>query len=184
MAGHRLNLRLPEPTIERLGVRAQRVQLSPRTLAQRYVEEGLRADEYPLVRFVDGPAGRRARLVGTGCDVWEVIAALRENDGDIAETAEVLELRLEVVQAAVAYYGAYPDEIDGWTSRNERETTEAHAAWLAGQAALGLGAAGSRDARGVQRASSDGRAVVERMRGRAATRMSTDEIMKLTRGED
>lgn len=179
-----LSLRLPESTIERLGVRAQRMQLEPRTLAQRYVEEGLRADEHPLVRFVDGPAGRRARLIGTGCDVWEVVAAVRDNDGDVAETAEFLALPLGVVQAAVAYYGDYPEEIDGWISRNEKETAEAHVAWLAGQAALGPRAAGSRDARGVRRASSDGRAVVERMRGRAETRMSTDEIMKLTRGED
>ncbi len=179
MAGRPLHLRLPESTVERLGVRAQRMQLSPRGLAQRYVEEGLRADEHPLVRFVDGPAGRRARLVGTGCDVWEVVAAVRDNDGDVAGTAIFLELPLGVVQAAVAYCDAYPDEIDGWISRNEQEATEAHAAWLAGQAA-----AGSRDARGVRRARGDGRAVVERMRGRAATRMSTDEIMRLTRGED
>lgn len=112
------------------------MQLPPRTLAQRYVEEGLRADEHPLVRFVDGPAGRRARLVGTGSDVWEVIAAVRDNDGDVAETAELLEVPLGVVQAAVGYYGAYSAEIDGWIARNEQETAEAHAAWQAGQAAL------------------------------------------------
>jgi hypothetical protein len=40
-----------------------------------------------LIRFADGPAGRRARLVGTGKDVWEIIAAVRDNDGDAAETA-------------------------------------------------------------------------------------------------
>lgn len=135
MSGHPLSLRLQESMIERLGVRAQRVQLPPRTLAQRYVEEGLRAEEHPLVRFVDGPAGRRARLVGTGSDVWEMIAAVRDNDGDVAETAELLEVPLGVVQAAVGYYGAYPDEIDGWISRNEQEAAEAHAAWQAGQAA-------------------------------------------------
>lgn len=39
-------------------------------------------------------------------------------------------------------------------------------------------------ARLVRRASSDGRTLVERMRGRASTRMSTEEIMALTRGED
>ena len=40
------------------------------------------------------------------------------------------------MQAAVTYYGTYRDEIDGWIERNEREAAEAHAAWLAGQAAL------------------------------------------------
>jgi uncharacterized protein (DUF433 family) len=131
-----VSIRLSESTVKRLEVRAERVQMPPRTLAQRYVEEGLRTDEHPLVRFVDGPAGRRARLAGTGSDVWEVVAAVRDNDGDIAKTADYLELPLGLVQAAVTYYGAHRDEIDGWIERNEREAAEAHAAWLAGQAAL------------------------------------------------
>jgi uncharacterized protein (DUF433 family) len=93
-------------------------------------------DEHPMVRFAEGPGGRRARVVGTGADVWEVIAAIRDNDGDIAATAAFLEIALGLVQAAVTYYGAYRDEIDEWIERNEREADEAHAAWLAGQAAL------------------------------------------------
>lgn len=93
-------------------------------------------DEHPLVRFVDGPAGRRARLVGSGLDVWEVIAAVRDNDGDIAETASFLQIPLGLIQAAAAYYGAFVGEIDGWIARNELEAAEGHAAWLAGQAAL------------------------------------------------
>lgn len=110
--------------------------MAPRTLAQRYVEEGLRMDEHPLVRFVDGLAGRRARLVGTGSDVWEVIAAVKDNGGDTDTTAAHLAMAPGMVQAAVAYYGAFAAEIDGWIERNEREAAEAHAAWLAGQAAL------------------------------------------------
>jgi uncharacterized protein (DUF433 family) len=131
-----MSLRLAQATIERLGARAQHLRTPPRTLAQRYVEEGLRMDEHPLVRFAEGPGGRRARLVGTGSDVWEVIAAVRDNDGDAAKTAEYLEMELGLVQAAVTYYGANPDEIGGWIERNEREAAEAHAAWLAGQAAV------------------------------------------------
>jgi len=131
-----VSLRLPASTVERLGGQAARVRLAPRTLAQRYVEEGLRMDEHPLVRFVDGPAGRRARLVGTGSDVWEVVATVKDNDGDIAKTADHLRLPLGLVQAAVAYYGAFVDEIDEWIKRNEHEATHAHNAWLAGQAAL------------------------------------------------
>jgi hypothetical protein len=131
-----VSLRLPASTVARLAGHAARVQLAPRTLAQRYVEEGLRMDEHPLVRFVDGPAGRRARLAGTGSDVWEVIAAVKDNEGDIPETAEHLQLPLGLVQAAVTYYGAFVDEIDDWIKRNEREAAHAHDAWLAGQAAL------------------------------------------------
>ncbi len=84
----------------------------------------------------DGPAGRRARVLGTGKDVWEVIAVVRDNSGDAAESARYLEIPLGLVQAAIAYYGAYTDEIDQQLEANEQETAEAHAAYLAGQAAL------------------------------------------------
>jgi uncharacterized protein (DUF433 family) len=131
-----LSVRLNEATITRLGARARRVHLPPRTLAQRYVEEGLRMDEHPLIRFADGPAGRRARLLGTGKDVWEVIAVVRENDGDDAQAARYLEIPLGLVQAAIAYYGIYTAEIDQQIGANEEETAEAHTAYLAGQAAL------------------------------------------------
>src|SRR6266498_803463 len=131
-----LSVRLNEATIRRLGARARHVHLPPRTLAQRYVEEGLRMDEHPLVRFAEGPAGRRARLLGTGKDVWEVIATVRDNNGDIAEAARHLEMPLGLVQAAVSYYGAYPEEIDQWIDLNEQEAAEAHAAYAAGRAAV------------------------------------------------
>lgn len=133
---HPLSVRLTDATIQRLGARARRVHLPPRTLAQRYVEEGLRMDEHPLVRFAEGPAGRRARLVGTGKDVWEVIAVVRDNGGDAAETARYLEMPLGLVQAAITYYGAYSDEVDQWIDLNEQEAAGAHAAWTAGQAAV------------------------------------------------
>jgi uncharacterized protein (DUF433 family) len=85
-------------------------------------------DEHPLVRFADGPSGRRARLVGTGSDVWEVIAAVKDNEGDLAATAEYLRMALGLVQAAVAYYGAFQAEIDERIEHNARATAEAHEA--------------------------------------------------------
>src|SRR5215469_13761378 len=104
-----LSVRLNDATLTRLGARARRVHLPPRTLAQ---------------------------LLGTGKDVWEVIAVVRDNDGDAAESARYLEIPLGLVQAAIAYYGAYTSEIDQQIEANEQEAAEAHAAYLAGQAAL------------------------------------------------
>src|SRR5436190_21922904 len=45
-------------------------------LAQRYIDEGMRLDRHPGIFFRNGPAGRRAVLVG-GPDVWEVIVAAK-----------------------------------------------------------------------------------------------------------
>lgn len=132
-----LSLRLPDGTVDRLGVRARGRHLAPRTLAQRYVEEGLRMDDHPLVRFVDGPAGRRPRLVGTGLDVSEVVGVVRDSGGDATAAADYLEIPLGLVQAAVAYYGAYAEEIDEWIDANTAEGERARSAFLEGQAALG-----------------------------------------------
>jgi uncharacterized protein (DUF433 family) len=131
-----LSVRLSDSTITRLDRHARHLHLAPRTLAQRYVEEGLRMDEHPLIRFTDGPAGRRARIVGTGKDVWEVVQAVRDNDGDAAETAQYLEMPLGLVQAAISYYGAYRNEIDQWIEANDQEVAQAHTAWSAGQEAV------------------------------------------------
>ncbi|HXM71287.1 MAG TPA: hypothetical protein VN970_09135, partial [Thermoanaerobaculia bacterium] len=43
-------------------------------LATELLEEALRMRRVPGVVFVDGPAGRRAAVAGTGLDIWEIVA--------------------------------------------------------------------------------------------------------------
>lgn len=129
-------LRLRPGASERLGARARRLKIAPRTLAQRYVEEGLRREDHPLIRFADGPSGRRAALVSSGLDVWEVIATVRDNSNDPERAAEYLGIVPGLVQAAVAYYGEYRDEIDEEIAANEAEWERGYAAWEAGKQAL------------------------------------------------
>jgi hypothetical protein len=122
---------------ERLGERARRAQIPERTLAQRYVEEGLRHDAHPLIRFIDGPSGRRASLIGRGLDVWEVIATVADNDGSTGEAAAYLEIPVGLVEAAVSYYGEFQDEIDEEIALNEAEYERGRAAAASGARALG-----------------------------------------------
>jgi uncharacterized protein (DUF433 family) len=136
MSDH-FTLRFQSGVSERLAAQARRAGLAPRTLAQRFVDEGLRREDHPLVRFVDGPSGRRAALVGSGLDVWEVIATVRENDNDFEGAAAFLVLTPGLVQAAVAYYGSYQEEIDGEIAFNQAEWERGYAAWEAGERALG-----------------------------------------------
>ena len=135
MADH-YTLRLAPGIRQRLTEWARRTGLPERSLAQRYVEEGLRHDAHPLIQFLDGPSGRRASLVGRGLDVWEVIATVRDNDGSIREAAEYLEVPVGLVEAAVAYYGEYRDEIDRDIELNEAEYERGQAAIAAGEQAL------------------------------------------------
>lgn len=93
-------------------------------------------DDHPLIRFVDGPSGRRARMATGRGDVWEIIATVKANNNDIAETAEYLGMETWIIEAAVAYYGAFPQEIEEFIVGNERAAAEGYAAWLAAQAVL------------------------------------------------
>lgn len=129
-------LRIPEETQRRLADRATGADSAPRTLAQRYVEEGLRMDEHPGIFFAEGPAGRRARLLGTGADVWEVIATVKDNGGEETAAADYLDLPVSMVRSAVSYYAAFPEEIDTLIERNRAESERAEAAWLAAREAL------------------------------------------------
>ncbi len=96
-------------------------------LAQRYIGEGMRLDRHPGIVFRDGPAGRRAVVIG-GPDVWEVIAAARRapEHGEklVRALAERIGVPAEKIRIAVRYYGEYPDEIDRFIAANEREAEQ------------------------------------------------------------
>jgi hypothetical protein len=91
-----------------------------------HIEEGLRHHAHPLIQFLDGPSGRRASLLGCGLDVWEVIATVPDNDGSVADAADYLPSGL--MEAAVAYFGEYRDEIDREIGLNEAEYERGRAA--------------------------------------------------------
>lgn len=99
---------------------ARHAGLSHSGAAALLVEEGLRMDAHPGVLFREGPAGRRAVLVG-GPDVWEVVRAVRnaraaeaDLSGDelLAMVAEHTGVAPRLLDVAVAYYGDYPAEVD------------------------------------------------------------------------
>ena len=92
-------------------------------LAQRYLREGMRRDRHPGIVFRDGPAGRRAVVIG-GPDVWEVIAAARSaperGEKLVHALAERIGVPVEKIRIAVSYYGEYPDEVDRFIAANSR----------------------------------------------------------------
>ena len=94
-------------------------------------------DEHPLILFADGPAGRRARLLGTGKDAWEIIAVVNDNRGDAVRAACYLEIPVSLTEAAIAYYTAHTVEIDQLIEANERDIAEDQAAFMSGEAETG-----------------------------------------------
>ena len=74
--------------------------------------------------------------MGRGLDVWEVIATVLDNDGSVTEAAAYLQIPTGLVQAAVAYFGEYREEIDAEIAANEAEYERGRAAAAAGEQAL------------------------------------------------
>jgi uncharacterized protein (DUF433 family) len=87
--------------------------------------EAIKMRRCPGIVFADGPAGRRARIAGTGLDVWEVIATYQSVGREIARVRQAYHwLSDPQLRAALGYYAAYPDEIDRRIALNERWTEE------------------------------------------------------------
>lgn len=113
-----VSFRLPAGVVDRLDAHATLLGITRTTLAEQYLEEGLRIVDHPGIRFADGTAGRRAAVVG-GPDVWEIVLVLKANAGNVAEVAQLLALTPARIEAAVRYYAVYTDEIDDLLARNE-----------------------------------------------------------------
>jgi uncharacterized protein (DUF433 family) len=123
-------------TVARLKQRAQETHSPQTALAQRYIEEGLRRDEHPLIYFRDGETGRRPALLGTRLDVADVITTIKQNGNSLEEAAGYLEIPVEHVDACLSYYADYKDEIDAWIERSHAIAQRERERWQRRQQAL------------------------------------------------
>jgi hypothetical protein len=89
-------------------------------------------DEYPGIMFRDGPAGRRATVVG-GPDVWEIVRAVKSarsaepklSDQDLLVMLEEnTGVSSRMVRTALDYWGAYSDEVDALVEYAEHAEAE------------------------------------------------------------
>lgn len=109
--------------IERMAKRARR---SFSEVTQDLIEEALRMRECPGVYFADEPAGREAKVAGTGLGVWEVIRDYLAAGNDEEAVRKALpRLSGAQVKACLLYYGKYPQEIDAAIEENAALSREA-----------------------------------------------------------
>lgn len=116
-------------TLEEAHARSERAGVAFNVLTERYVIEGLRMDQHPLIYFRDGAAGRRPTLMGTRLDVAQVVSTIRQNDNSVREAAEYLRVPVSHVDACVNYYLDYQEEIDAWIEQDEDEAAAAEISW-------------------------------------------------------
>jgi uncharacterized protein (DUF433 family) len=89
------------------------------------MEEAVRASRVPGIVFVQRRDGRRPAIAFSGLEVWEIIATWKEAGEDWPRLLEAYpELSENQLRAAVAYYQAYPKEIDERLAREAEWTPE------------------------------------------------------------
>lgn len=107
------SFRLSPRTLKLLDAMARAAGVSRNALADRLLGEAIRTETHPLIRFHTGAAGRRQpMLIGTRLYVHQIIGTLRDNGNNVDETADYLRIRPQQVNAAVAYYADFTDEVD------------------------------------------------------------------------
>lgn len=106
-------MRMDDNTREELLAHAERSEVSPSKLVNRYVKEGLRMDKHPAIAFKTTSHGRRAVLASRpGLQVVDIIGTWRDERQDVAATARYFRVSDDVVEAILRYYADYKDEID------------------------------------------------------------------------
>jgi hypothetical protein len=121
------SFRLSSDLLAALEQEASGTAMTVSALVTELLEEGLRVRRFPGVTFRDGPAGRRAGLVG-GPDIWEVVRDVRgaagRGEAKLRRVAADAGLSEPQVRLAVDYYAAFPDGVDARLAVEDRAAAE------------------------------------------------------------
>jgi len=125
MAGVQKSLRLPQETLREIERMAQDSGKDFSAVTKDLLEEAIKMRRCPGIVFAEGASGRRARVAGTGIEVWEIIATYQSVKKDAGRLKKSYHwLSAEQLRAALAYYSAYPQEIDRQIEKNQRWSQE------------------------------------------------------------
>jgi uncharacterized protein (DUF433 family) len=95
------------------------------SVVNELLDESVRMQRCSGILFTEGATGRRARIAGTGIEVWEVIATYRSVDEDANRLRQAYHwLTEQQIGAALGYYKAYPEDIERSLRHNEELTRE------------------------------------------------------------
>jgi hypothetical protein len=98
---------------------AQRTGRSMGAIVEGLAEEAMRMRLFPGISFRGADWERRAWVIGTALDVWQIIDAHRDIDS-VKRMAEGGSASERQIQLALDYYKRFPEEIDIAIAENRR----------------------------------------------------------------
>jgi uncharacterized protein (DUF433 family) len=105
---------------------AKRTRRSKGAVVEALAEEALKSRLFPGIAFRGVDWERRAWVIGTALDVWEIVVASRDFASVEAMVAKT-ELSERQIRTALGYLARFPEEIDELIARNQRTLEELHA---------------------------------------------------------
>lgn len=90
---------------------ARRLRRSRGAVVEAYASEAIRMRRFPGIAFRGDDHRRRAWVLGTGLDVWEVVSLLRDF-GSEQELAQEYALTPGQIRVALAYAHEFGDEVE------------------------------------------------------------------------
>jgi uncharacterized protein (DUF433 family) len=101
----------------RSGGQAHRSQQG--AIVEAIAEEAIRTRTFPGISFRGVDWDRRAWVIGTGLDVWQIVDAYRDI-GSIESMVEGGSANERQIRLALDYYERFPEEIDAAIAENRR----------------------------------------------------------------
>jgi uncharacterized protein (DUF433 family) len=124
--GQPFSVRLEDATEKVVEAEARRTRRSKSAVVEAFTEETARTRRFPGIAFRGDDARRRAWVIGSGLDVWEIVHML-EDLGSPEKLVTDTHLSSAQVRLAVAYRNAYQEEIDEVIADNRRPPDELRA---------------------------------------------------------
>jgi signal recognition particle GTPase len=123
--GEPFSVRFTMSTDRTIQEEARRTRRSKSAVVEALTEEAVRTRRFPGIAFRGDDSRRRAWVIGSGLDVWEIIHML-EDFGSIQRLVKETQLNERQVRLAVAYRDADPEEISDAIAENRRPVDD----WL------------------------------------------------------
>ena len=111
---------------------------SRNAMVDRLLNESLRIEKHPFIRFITGASGKReAHIVGTRWKVRQIIVTLKGEKGQLDSVVKGFDLTELQVRAAVSYYADFSEEIDADIERESVDAEQQRVRWEREQSVIG-----------------------------------------------
>jgi hypothetical protein len=121
------SLRLSNETDRLVTAEAKRTKRSKGSVVEALAEEALKARLVPGIAFRGDDYNRRAWLIGTSLDIWQVVEAYKDFDEDFERAVAETDLTERELRTALSYYERFPQEIDEFIALDRRPLAELRA---------------------------------------------------------